>query len=57
VRGVSDGVTLVEPGGDYAPGVRAALAIGRSSEADRQSFIASNSWRARQEALLDLALA
>jgi teichuronic acid biosynthesis glycosyltransferase TuaH len=57
VRGVSDSVTLVEPGSDYAPGVRAALAIGRSSEADRQSFIASNSWQARQEALLDLALA
>jgi teichuronic acid biosynthesis glycosyltransferase TuaH len=57
VRGVHDSVTLVEPGGDYAPGVKAALAIGRSSEPDRQAFIESNSWHARQEALLDLALA
>jgi teichuronic acid biosynthesis glycosyltransferase TuaH len=57
MRGVHDSVSLIEPGGDYAAGVRAALEHGRAGEDDRESFIASNSWHARQEALLDLALA
>lgn len=57
VRGVHDNVTLVAPGGDYATGVRSALAHGPSNEDARQSFIAQNSWHARQEALLDLAFA
>ena len=56
VRGVSDAVTLVSPGGDYAAAARAALVRGRSSEHERACFVAANSWRARQESLLDLAL-
>ncbi len=57
MRGVDPGVTLVEPGGDYASGVRAALSRGRTEESVREQFIAENSWAARQRALLDLALA
>jgi teichuronic acid biosynthesis glycosyltransferase TuaH len=57
MRGVDPGVTLVQPGGDYASGVRAALSRGRTEEGLRERFIAEHSWAARQQALLDLALA
>jgi teichuronic acid biosynthesis glycosyltransferase TuaH len=57
MRGVDPGVTLVAPGGDYAGGVRRALARGRAEERARRAFIAEHSWASRQEALLDLALA
>jgi teichuronic acid biosynthesis glycosyltransferase TuaH len=57
VRDVSDAVTLVAPGGDYASAARVALARGRSAEPERAAFLRANSWRARQEMLLDLALA
>ncbi|HXD56184.1 MAG TPA: glycosyltransferase [Solirubrobacteraceae bacterium] len=57
VRGVSEGVTLVPPGGGYAKGAKAALGRGRSAEEERLAFIAANSWRARQDDLLELALA
>jgi glycosyltransferase involved in cell wall biosynthesis len=57
MRDVDPGVTLIEPGGDYASGVRAALARGRSDEDRRERFIAEHSWAARHRALLDLALA
>jgi teichuronic acid biosynthesis glycosyltransferase TuaH len=57
VRGVDPGVTLVGPGGDYAAAVRGALARGRADEPRRATFVAEHSWRARHEALLDLALA
>jgi glycosyltransferase involved in cell wall biosynthesis len=48
-------VILVREGGDYALGVRTALAMGRASEADRHAFIEANSWRSRHERVLDLA--
>jgi len=57
LRGVDPSVALVEPGGDYASSVRTALARGRAEEHAREQFIAEHSWAARQEALLDLALA
>jgi glycosyltransferase involved in cell wall biosynthesis len=57
MRGVGEGVELIEPGGDYAEGVRSALARGRAGEHERNAFIAEHSWASRQEALLDLALA
>ncbi|HTZ85305.1 MAG TPA: glycosyltransferase [Solirubrobacteraceae bacterium] len=57
MRGVDPGVVLVEPGGDFAGGVRQALARGRASEDARRAFIAEHSWASRQETLLDLALA
>ncbi len=48
---------LVEDGGDYASGARAALALGRADEHERTSFIEQNSWAARHEQILNLALA
>jgi glycosyltransferase involved in cell wall biosynthesis len=57
VRGVHPSVELVAPGGDYPGAVRAALARGRASEAERLAFIERSSWGARHDALLDLALA
>jgi teichuronic acid biosynthesis glycosyltransferase TuaH len=57
VRGVSDRVTLVEVGGDYATGVRTALQSDRQPEQERLRFLTANSWRSRHEALLDLAFA
>ncbi len=57
VRGVHPSVTPVAPGGDYAAAVRDALARGRADERQRAAFIAEHSWRARHDALLDLALA
>jgi glycosyltransferase involved in cell wall biosynthesis len=57
MREVDASVTIVARGESYAPAVEAALAQGRTSEQARQDFIAQNSWRMRQERLLDLALA
>ncbi len=57
VRGVHNGVVLVRPGTSYLEATRAALARGRATERERLAFIEANSWRARQETLLDLALA
>jgi teichuronic acid biosynthesis glycosyltransferase TuaH len=50
-------VVRVPSNGDYAQGVRDALAIGRAPEPERLEFIAANSWRSRHNSLLDLALA
>ncbi len=58
VRGVHSSVELVDPaGGDYPGAVRTALARGRAAEPERQAFIERNSWRARHDELLALALA
>jgi teichuronic acid biosynthesis glycosyltransferase TuaH len=57
MRGVDASVTVVTHGEGYAPAVEAALARGPASEEAREDFIARNSWRARHEKLLDLALA
>lgn len=51
------GVVLVPDGGDFAAGVRSALAIGRASESERLAFVEGNSWRFRHEHVLDLAFA
>lgn len=56
VRGVHANTVLVPAGGDYAAAARRALALGHSGEPAREAFITANSWRARQDALLDLAL-
>ena len=56
VRGVSEAVTLVPVGGGYAKAARTALRQGRSTEDERLAFIRANSWSARQEKLLGLAL-
>lgn len=57
MHGVGTAVSLVEPGGDYAPAVREALTNGRADERGREQFIGANSWSSRIEELLDLALA
>lgn len=57
VRGVDSRVTLVDEGGAYPDAVRAALELGRAPEDERLTFVQTNSWSARHNRLLDLALA
>ena len=56
VRRVDGPVLRVPPGGDFAAGLRLALAAGPTGEADRRRFIAANSWSARTAEVLALAL-
>ena len=57
VRGVDPRVTLVDDGAAYPDAVRAALELGRAAEDERLTFVQTNSWSARHDRLLDLALA
>ena len=57
VRGIHDHVVLVSDGQSFAEGVERALAMGPIAEADRQTFLAENSWASRHDVILDLALA
>jgi teichuronic acid biosynthesis glycosyltransferase TuaH len=57
MRGIDPRVVLASDGRDIVEAVERALALGRASETERRAFVAANSWRARQDALLDLALA
>jgi glycosyltransferase involved in cell wall biosynthesis len=58
VRGVDPRrVMLVEEGGDYGEAVGVAIEMGPAKEKQRVAFVESNSWRARHDRLLDLALA
>jgi teichuronic acid biosynthesis glycosyltransferase TuaH len=57
VRGIHDHVVLVGDGQSFADGVERALAIGPIAEAERQTFLAENSWASRHDVILDLALA
>jgi glycosyltransferase involved in cell wall biosynthesis len=54
IRGISSRV-VIEP--TLADAVRGALALGRSGEGERRAFADAHSWRARQERIVDLALA
>ena len=56
IRGISERVRLVDAHGDFAGQVRAALAAGRATETDRLAFVEANSWRARHERLIGLAV-
>jgi teichuronic acid biosynthesis glycosyltransferase TuaH len=56
LRGIDRRVIRV-PRGSYLSAVRRALALGRAEEDERADFIEANSWAARHDALLDLALA
>ena len=56
LREVDDRVVLVGENEDFVEGVRAALALGPASEADRMSFVTANSWARRHERVLDLVL-
>ncbi len=57
VLGVHESVQIVEPGGDFAAAVRAALARGPLEETERARFVEENSWSARLQGFLDFALA
>ncbi len=57
LRGVDPRVLLVGQGRGYPAAVDAALALGPARENERLTFVQTNSWEARHERLLDLALA
>jgi glycosyltransferase involved in cell wall biosynthesis len=57
MRDVDPRVTLVADGEQYPAAVRAALQAGRAGEDERLTFVQTNSWAARHERLLELALA
>jgi teichuronic acid biosynthesis glycosyltransferase TuaH len=56
MRGVHPRVELVAPGGSMVEPTHRALAAGRLAEAERRRFITENSWAARHERILALAL-
>ena len=47
IRGISDRVLLVPPGGPYAPAVRAAAALPDASDAEVAAFREANDWQVR----------
>jgi glycosyltransferase involved in cell wall biosynthesis len=53
IRDVSPRVAVRE---DLAEAIADALAIGRATESDRRAFAEANSWKKRQEPILQLAL-
>ena len=57
VRGVDPRVSLVDDSAAYPRAVSEALALGRAAEDERLTFVQTNSWSARHDRLLDLALA
>jgi teichuronic acid biosynthesis glycosyltransferase TuaH len=56
VRGIDPRVALASGASEFPAAVRTALALGRAREPERRAFVAANSWRARHDRLLDLAL-
>ncbi len=57
VRSIRGPMILVDSVADFAEVVDDALALGLSTEAERQAFISANSWRSRHEAIIRIALA
>jgi glycosyltransferase involved in cell wall biosynthesis len=57
IRDVDPRVALAADPAGFPGAVRQALDTGRADEADRLRFVQANSWRARHDRLLDLALA
>jgi teichuronic acid biosynthesis glycosyltransferase TuaH len=57
LRGVDPRVLLVGENSGYPAAVEQALAIGPAPEDERLTFVQTNSWSARHDCLLDLALA
>lgn len=57
LRGVDPRVLLVGDSAGYPAAVDRALALGLAPEDERLTFVQTNSWAARHERLLDLALA
>ncbi len=56
LRGIEGPLELVAPGADFVAGVRAALARGPMTEAERERFVAGNAWSRRTDEVLALAL-
>ncbi len=56
LRGIEGPLELVPPGGDFVAAVRAALARGPMTEAERARFVTDNSWARRTDEVLALAL-
>jgi teichuronic acid biosynthesis glycosyltransferase TuaH len=54
IRGISPRVAIDD---DLASAISAALEIGHASDAERLRFAEENSWRARQEKIVEMALA
>jgi teichuronic acid biosynthesis glycosyltransferase TuaH len=54
IRGVSPRVVIRE---DLADAIVVAIALGRASDAERRSFAEANSWRVRQDQIIEMALA
>jgi teichuronic acid biosynthesis glycosyltransferase TuaH len=57
IAAVGGRVALAPPGGELAPAVAKALALGPAAEAERLDFVTRHSWRRRFDELLDIALA
>lgn len=56
VRGISDRVVLVPPGGAYAPAVRAAAHLPEATPDEVAAFRAAHDWRARYATFKDAVL-
>lgn len=56
MRGVDERVALVQQREEYPSAVCQALGLGRAGEDERLTFVHTNSWAARHERLLELAL-
>ena len=57
VRDVDPRIVIVPDGQELAVGVDRALELGPAAEHARQAFLQANSWRARHDELIELALA
>ena len=57
IAAVEGRVVLAPAGGELAPAVAQALALGPAPEAERLEFVARNAWSRRFDELLSIALA
>jgi teichuronic acid biosynthesis glycosyltransferase TuaH len=57
IAAVEGRVVLAPVGGEFAPAVARALALGQAPEAERLRFVASHAWGRRFDELVELALA
>jgi teichuronic acid biosynthesis glycosyltransferase TuaH len=57
IASVKGRVVLAPAGGEFAPAVAKALALGPATEAERLEFLAQHAWSRRFDELLEIALA